>query len=156
MCSLLEQHRRDAVLYSGADQRTRGDYVLYHHVDGGPPGAIYRDRQDPCRTTHKCFLSHVRFRVITQDPKRQLRQALPMVVGSSSSILNKWPSQSQTRGCCPRSPVTSQLGQDKKPSFLQAQDAPTEQYQQDDEYLCSAVLDRFPCGQIKDTIKTFL
>ena len=85
----------------------------------------------------------------------QLRHALPMVAGSSSSISNKWPSQSQTRGYCPRSPGISQ-DKTKQPSFLQAWDAPTEQYQQGDEFLRSAVLDRFPCGQNKDTIKTFL
>ena len=114
------------------------------------------DRQDLAEPRTKVVALIFRFRVISQDPKRQLRQALPMVVGSSSSISNKWPSQSQTRGCCPRSPVISQLGQDKKPSFLQAQDAPTEQCQQNDEFLCNAVPEKFPCGQNKDTIKTFL
>ena len=40
-----------------------------------------------------------------------------------------------------------------KPSFSPAQKAPTEWYQQDEEFLHSAVLVKFPCGQNKDTVK---
>ena len=77
---------------------------------------------------------------------------LPKIAGSTSSSSTRCPSQNQT----PREAGISQLpGKRQKRSFSPAQESPEGWYQQDEEFLRSAVLVRVPCGQNKDTVKTF-
>ena len=68
---------------------------------------------------------------------------LPKAAGSASSCLNRRPSQSHTPS---KSVGSSQPpGKRHKPSFSQ----------QNEEFLRSAVLVRFPCGKNKDPVQKF-
>ena len=77
---------------------------------------------------------------------------LPKIAGCTSSSSTRCPSQNQT----PREAGFSQPpGKRQKRSFSPAKGSPEGWYQQDEEFLRSAVLVRVPCGQNKDTVKTF-